>query len=90
MLADEAGQVQIGWREFEAGFLTGLAAGAGIGGFAAIHFQFAAAGAPETAVGFLGAFEQQDFVLLAEAVEQGGDFVWERHRRHGFTRFSQH
>jgi len=67
--------MQIGWREFEAGFLAGLAAGAGVGGFAAIHFQFAAAGAPETAVGFLRAFEQQDFLLLAETVEQGGDLV---------------
>jgi len=79
VFADEAGKVQVRWREDEAGFLVGLAAGAMVGRFAEVHFQFAAARAPETAVGFLGALEQEDFIALTETVEERGDFIRQRH-----------
>ena len=79
VLADETGEVKVGGGQTGADFFVGFAAGAGIGGFAEVHFEFAAAGAPEAAVGFLGAFEEEDLVLLVEAVEEGGDFVGQRH-----------
>jgi len=63
----------------DAQFLPGFAAGAGIRRLAQVHFQLAAARAPETAVGFLRAFKQQHVVTLIEAVKQGGDLVRQNH-----------
>ena len=79
VLADKAGEMQVAWLKVQAGFFAGLAAGAGIGGFAFVRVQFAAARTPETAIRLLGAFEQEDFIALVEAVEQRGDFVGQLH-----------
>ena len=79
VFADEAGEVQVARGELLAGFFQGFAAGAGVGGFAFVGVQFAATRTPETAIGLLSAFEQEDFVLMVEAVEQGGDFVGQLH-----------
>ena len=81
MLADEAGQMQIGGRELEVGFLARFAAGARVRRLAEFSFQFAATRTPQAAIGFLRTFEQQHFVALVENVEQRGDFVRQRHRR---------
>lgn len=75
VFADEAGEMQVARREMLAGFFERFAAGAGIGGFAFVRVKFAAAGTPKASIGLLGAFKQEDFVPLVEAVEQGGDFV---------------
>ena len=81
VFADEAGEVQIARLELQTGFLARFATGAGVGGFAFVRVQFAAARTPEAAIRLLRAFEQEDFVALVEAVEQGGDFVGQLHRR---------
>lgn len=73
MFADQAGQVQIGGSQGDADFFAGLAAGAGVGRFAEVRLELTAARTPKAAIGFLGAFEQQDFVLLIEAIQQRGD-----------------
>jgi len=79
VLADEAGQMQIFRPQRQPGFLMRFAAGASVGRFAAVHFQLPTAGAPEAAVRFLRAFKQQHLVMLAETVEQRGDFVGQNH-----------
>jgi hypothetical protein len=56
-----------------------LAAGAGVGRFAKVHFQFAATRTPQAAIRLLRAFEQKNFRLLVEAVKQRGDFVGQNH-----------
>lgn len=75
LLADQAGQVQIRRGNGETDFLRSFAAGAGIRRLALIGQQFAAAGAPKAAIGFLGALHQKDFILLIEAVKQSGDVI---------------
>ena len=57
-----------------------LADGAGERRFAFVLMQFAAGRAPQAAVGFLRAFEQQHVVAPVEAVEQRGDLVRKYHR----------
>ncbi len=79
VLADEPRQVQVPRRERHADLLARFAAGADVGRFAPVHFQLAAAGAPEAAVGFLGTFEQKHFLRFAENVQQGGDFIRQGH-----------
>lgn len=81
VFADEAGEMQIARCEMEAGFFQRFTTGAGVGGFAFVGMQFPAARTPEAAIGLLSALEQKDFVLLVEAVEQGGDFVGQLHAR---------
>ena len=80
VFADEAGQVQIFGAQRQAGFLVRLAAGAGVGRFAAVHFQFPATGTPQTAVRLLRAFEQKHLIALVEAIQQRGDFVGQNHQ----------
>lgn len=79
VLTDEAGEMQVARVELQAGFLAGLAAGAGIGGFTLVRVQFAAARTPAAAIRFLSAFEQEDFIALIETVEQCGDLVRQLH-----------
>lgn len=81
VFADEAGQMQVARLKLLAGFLARLATGAGVGRFAVVRVQLAAARTPETAIRLLRAFEQEDFLALVEAVEQGGDFVRQLHAR---------
>ena len=81
VFADEAGEVQISRGELLAGFLVRFAAGAGVGRFAFVRVQFAAARTPQTTIRLLCAFEQEDFIALVEAVEQRGDFVRQLHAR---------
>ena len=75
VLADDTREVQISWLKGSPNFLARLAAGASVGGFADVHFQFTAARTPEAAIRFLRPFEQQDFIVLVETIEQRGDFV---------------
>ena len=58
-----------------AGPIMAALAGAGVGGFTGFHLQFAAAGAPETAIGLLRPFQEQDILALIETIEQRRDFV---------------
>jgi len=68
MFADNAGQMQIRGVDFDAEFLRGFAAGARVGRFADIHFEFAATRTPESAVWLLRAFEQEHVVTLTETI----------------------
>ncbi len=87
MLADDSGQMQIRGRNFQSGFFLRLAAGAGVGRFAEVHLQFAAARAPKSAIWFLRAFEQQNFARLVEAIQQRRDFeISRKFRIHGENR----
>lgn len=79
VLADEAGQMQIGGRKRESGFLARFTAGADVRRFTQLGFQFAAARAPQAAVRLLRAFEQEYFVALVEDVEQRRDLVRQHH-----------
>lgn len=77
---DDAGEVEVLRLQRESEFFASLAHCAGEGGFAASGFEFAATGAPEAEVGFLGAFEQEGMAFGIEGVKQGGDLVGQRHR----------
>ena len=81
VFADEAGEVQIARGELLSGFLVRFATGTGVGRFTFIRVQLAAARTPQTAIRFLCAFEQKDFIALIETVEQRGDFVGQLHAR---------
>lgn len=77
---DDTGQVEIARLERELHFFFGLATGAGVGRFAIVSVKLASGGTPETTIGLLGAFQQQHFVAIVEAVEQRGDFIGQTHR----------
>lgn len=62
MLADETGQVQLRRREGKPQFFLRFPAGTGVGRFAGLGVQLSAAWAPQSAVRFLRAFKQKDFV----------------------------
>ncbi len=83
VFAHEAGKVEVGRRELLAEFLVRLARGADVGRFAEVGLKLAAARTPEAEVGLLGAFEQEDFVALVEAVKQRSNtiriFIWNFH-----------
>ena len=81
VLADESGEVQVSRCEGEADFLVGFATSTGIGRLASLGVELAAAGTPESAVGFLRAFEQEHVAALIETVEERGDLVGQRHAR---------
>lgn len=81
MLADEAGEMKIGPKKLLAEFLVRFAGGAGVGRFAFVGVQLAAARTPEAAIRLLRAFEQEDFILLIKAIQQRGDFVRQLHAR---------
>jgi hypothetical protein len=81
VFADEAGEMQVARGELLAGFFVRLAAGAGVGRFAFVRVQLAAAWTPQATIRLLRAFEQEDFIVLVEAVEQRGDFVGQLHAR---------
>ena len=80
VFTDEAGEMQVARLELLAGFLARLATGAGVRRFALVRVELAPARTPEAAIGLLRAFEQEDFIVVVEAVEQGGDFVGQLHR----------
>jgi hypothetical protein len=73
------GEVEIRGGDLDAQFLESLPTGAGVGGFADILMQFASAGAPEPAIGFLGTLQQQDIVRCVEAVEKRRNLVGQAH-----------
>lgn len=79
VFAHEASEVEIGRGERQSEFLVRFACGANVGRFADVSLEFAAARTPETEVGLLGAFEQEDFIALVEAVKQRGDFIRQIH-----------
>lgn len=79
VLADDASQVQIARLDLQRDFLHRLTAGASVGRFAVLGVQLAAGRAPAAAIRLLRAFQQQHFVAFVEAIEQGGDFVGQRH-----------
>ena len=79
VLADDAGQMEVRGVNFNAEFLRRFATGASVGRFANVHFQFATARAPETAVRFLRAFEQEHVVALVEAIKQRRNFMRQCH-----------
>ena len=81
MLADESGEVQVTRGERNTDLFVRFATGAGVRGFANVGVQLAAAWTPETAIRFLGALQQQHFILLVEAVEERGDFIRQGHAR---------
>ncbi len=81
VLADQAGQMQIGRRERKPHLLGGLANTAGMRGFPDIGLELAARRAPQVQIRLLRPFEQQHFIPLIEAVKQSGNFVGQRHAR---------
>lgn len=81
VLADHSGQVKVRSPKFLSKFLVSFARSTGVGRFPVVRVQFAAARTPETAIRLLRAFEQEDFVLLIETVEQRGDFIRQFHAR---------
>jgi hypothetical protein len=81
MLAHQPGQVQIGRCDFQAKLFLCFPAGALIWRFARFRVKFAPAGTPKAAVRFLFSFEQQNLILLIEAIEKGGNFVRQCHAR---------
>ncbi len=81
VFAHDSGEMKIRRQKFPPEFLVRFAGGAGVGGFAFLHVQFAAARTPEAAIRLLRAFEQEDFAALVETVEQRGDFVGQLHAR---------
>ena len=77
--ADDAGEAGFAFGDVQGDFFVGFAAGAAVRGFAFVDVEFAAGRAPEAEVGLLGAFHEQDFVVVVEAVEERGDFVRQSH-----------
>ena len=75
MFADEPSEVQIARMESLAGFLPRLAAGASVRRFTLVRAQFPTTGTPEAAIRLLGAFKEENFTSLVEAIKQRGDFV---------------
>ena len=57
MLAHDSGEVKIRRQKFQPEFFVRFAGGAGVGGFAFVHVQLAAARTPEAQVWLPGAFE---------------------------------
>ena len=80
ILADEPGEVQVAGCDFQSGFLLCLAAGARVGGLAPCDLDLAAGRYPTSKIWRLVALEQEEPVVWVEAVEQRGQFVWQRHR----------
>src|SRR5690606_9180516 len=68
---DEPREVKVGGIEIEAEFLGRLAAGAEVRRFAG--FDLPSGRAPEAAVRFAGAAQEEDPIRRVERVEQGGD-----------------
>src|SRR5262245_19767142 len=79
VLAGQTGQMKIAGSQRQAEFLSRLAAGAGVRRLARLGAEFAAARAPEAAVGFLGPFKQEHLVAVIERVEQRGNVVRQGH-----------
>ena len=77
--ADQTSQMQILGRKFQTDLLLRLATSADIRRFTVGHVQLAAEGTPQTTIRFVCALEQENFAGCVEAVEQGGDFIWQRH-----------
>ena len=80
VLADEPGEVKVAGRDLQSGFFVGFAAGARVGRLAAGDLDLAAGRHPPAKVWRLVALEQEEPVVWVEAVEQRGQFVWQRHR----------
>ena len=80
VFANEAGEVQVAGCDFQSGFLLCLAAGAHVGGLAPCDLDLAAGRYPTSKIWRLVALEQEEPVVWVEAVEQRGQFVWQRHR----------
>ena len=73
VFAYEAGKVKVRGQKLQSHLLLCLARGADVGRFAEVGLEFATAWAPPASIRFLRSFEQEDFVVLVEAVEQRGD-----------------
>lgn len=86
MLAHNAGKVEVFRGDRDSKFFCAFAAGTGIGRFASDHVELATTRTPETAIGILRAFEQENFVAFIEAIEQRGDFVGQA--RHNYRTFA--
>src|SRR5580765_7605206 len=79
VFTDDSSQVQITRLEDQTEFLVRLPAGTSIRGLTCFLVKLSATRAPETPVGFPGSFQEQHVVAPVEAVEQGGNFVWQGH-----------
>src|SRR6267154_1221497 len=79
VLADQAGEVQVGNRQRQPQFLLRLAARAGVRRFALVLMQLPAAGTPKSEIRFLSAFQQEHLVCLVETIEQRSDLIGQRH-----------
>ena len=72
-------QIYGGQLQLQPEFLPGLTAGADVGRLAEVGVQLSSAWAPEAPVGLLRPFQQENLVLLVEAVEQRRYFVRQNH-----------
>src|SRR5437867_336035 len=79
VLAGQAGQMKVAGRQRQPEFFGCLATGAGVRRLATLGAEFAAAGAPKAAIGFLSPLEQEHLAAIVERVEQGGDMVGQGH-----------
>jgi len=75
VFADDACEVQLTWFNDKPQFFGSLAACACVRRLAVFGQEFASARTPKPEVRLARAFEQQNFVVLIEAIEQGGDLV---------------
>ncbi len=79
VLADQAGQAQIGNGQCQAKFLLRFSARTRVGRFAFVLMQFSATRTPKSKIRFLRPLQQQYLVFLVKAVKQGGDLIRQRH-----------
>ena len=79
MFADDACQMQFFRFQPQPKFFLGLATGAGVGGLAGVHLQFAAARTPQTEIRLLRPSHQERLVPQVETVKQRGNFVGQEH-----------
>lgn len=75
LFTDQSGEVQVGGLKGPLHFFGGLAASAGVGGFALVEVQFATAGTPATAVWLPIALQQEHFIPVIEWIEQGRNVI---------------
>ena len=78
VFADDAGEVKVVGREFQAGFFAGFTDGAGVRAFADVVFELAAGWTVAAAVGLMIALDQQHAPILVKGVQQRGNPVWQR------------
>ncbi len=79
MLADDAGQMQIGRRQSNADLFESLTTSTRIGRFAVLRLEFAARRTPKARVWLLTAVQKQDVTAFIETIQERRDLMREFH-----------